>query len=161
MQATLQKITPQQMREFFLGNILGNWGGWRAGQMFQKYLEGKQQPDFKVNPMSQDAMNRVATKITGQTIPQMTSQAMNGYTPPPDNLSQNYNFDLKNYFGSKTTPQSIFSDAAHNIYPKWQPQSYDDLIQKNGNGLQSTYGDNPFSKNPTGWTFSWFNRGGD
>lgn len=144
----LARNHPATNAGIFLGNILGNWGGWRAGQMFQKYLEGKQQPDFKVPPMSQGAINRFAEKMTGSTIQQKASQAMGGYTPPQD-----YNFDLNDY--TNLTPQNYNSAqnwkndliSKHSLQPL---QNY--LTQQNSTPQTST--STQFNFNPNNFNFS-------
>lgn len=102
----LAKNHPATNAGIFLGNILGTAGAYALANSLPKWFSQKNETP-QVNPMSQDAINNAAAKITGKTISQMASEAMNGYTPPQD-----YNFNLPDWRKNQSwQPQNL-----QNIY---------------------------------------------
>ena len=122
----LAKNHPATNAGIFLGNILGTAGAYALANSLPKWFAKKS--TSQVNSMSPEARERVAEKITGMTIPQMTSQAMNGYTPPTQN-----NFNLPDWRDWRKTQT-------------WQPTN---LNEKVGQNLYPAY-NNAFSNTP-GW----------
>ena len=130
----LARNHPATNAGIFLGNILGNWGGWRAGQMFQKYLEGKQQPDFKVPPIN------YTNSATGETFSRSDVQKMlaNGKASIRTENIPNYNFfaDTQqsqvnpmsqgaiNRFAEKMTGSTIQQKASQAMGGYTPPQDY-------------------------------------
>ena len=132
----LAKNHPATNAGIFFGNILGTAGAYALANSLPKWFAKKSTP--QVNPMSPEAIGRVAEKITGRTPSQITSQAMNGYTPP---LNYDFNLNFDNY---KFNPQNNGVNTWQNkMFEKFSlPPTLDDYYYS-----KSTPVNNPFPKN--------------
>lgn len=97
----LAKNHPATNLGLALGNILGNWGGWRAGQAFQKYLEGKPKLDLKVQPITY-TNNQTGAKFSLGDVQKMLADGKSNVIP------KNYNFPT-------FTPQTQVSSPSLNL----------------------------------------------
>lgn len=115
----LAKNHPATIFGIDVGIPVGTWVGWRAGQAFQKYLEGKPKLDFKVQPIN------YTNSATGEKFSRSDVQKMlaNGKASIRTENIPNYNF-----FGNTPQPNLNLQNPNYQTQPVYRPDNWDNNL---------------------------------